>query len=222
MASNQPQVSKQDDDRIEEDELVILEPPPLVIKSGIHCPICQRPFKTVEQVDSHIDTCTGPQPTSSQQTYNLRPPKLVVAAPSPSNRIATTPLPKLNYAMYNETKLRAILAEQGLSTIGNKSILSARHKEFVNLHNANLDRRNPQSRHEILKQLENWDITQQSLPLKRKQELDGLEWGRKFEESYADLTKTARESVAKRRKVVGEDTIEDTSVKSSSQEERVA
>ena len=117
--------------------LVILELPPPVIKSGIHCPICQSPFKTVEQVDSHIDTCTGPQATSSQQSYNLRPPKPVASAPSLSNTVAATPLPKLNYAMYNETKLRAILAEQGLSTTGNKSLLSARHKEFVNLHNAN-------------------------------------------------------------------------------------
>ena len=50
-----------------------------------------------------------------------------------------------------------------------------------------------------------------------------VEWGRKFEESYADLTKIARESVAKRRKVVGEDNgEEDTSVKSSSQGERIA
>ena len=40
-----------------------------------------------------------------------------------------------------------------------------------------IDRRNPQSRQEILKQLENWDITQQSLPLKRKQELDGRGMG---------------------------------------------
>ena len=162
-------------------------------------------------MDLHIDTCTGPQPTPSQQSYNLRPPKPVAAAPSSSNTVTATPLPKLNYAMYNETKLRAILAEHGLSTTGNKSLLSARHKEFVNLHNANIDRRNPQSRPEILKQLEKWDITQQSLQLKRKQELDGVEWGRKFEESYADLTKLARESAAKRRKVVEDNGKEDTS-----------
>src|SRR5436190_1724528 len=84
------------------------------------CPACQRPFRTVEQVDLHIDTCTVPQ--SSQLPYNLRPPK-TVAAPSSSNSVLAPPLPKLNYAMYNETKLRAILAEHGLSTAGNKSLL---------------------------------------------------------------------------------------------------
>ena len=207
MARNQSQPSTLEEDRIQVEEPVISEPAPLVVTPGIHCPICQRPFRTAEQVDLHIDTCTVPQ--SSQLPYNLRPPK-TVAAPSSSNSVLAPPLPKVNYAMYNETKLRAILAEHGLSTAGNKSLLSARHKEFVNLHNANIDRRNPQSREEILKQLEKWDAIQQSLQLKRKQELDGVAWGRKFEESYADLTKLARESVTKRRKVV-DDTKEDTS-----------
>jgi E3 ubiquitin-protein ligase RAD18 len=114
-----------------------------------------------------------------------------------------TPLPKLNYAMYNESKLRSMLAEQGLSTIGNKALLSARHKEFVNLHNANIDRRYPLSRQEILKQLEIWDATV-SRQEKRK-ELDGVEWGRKFGNSFADLTKLARESMKRRKIGEGDD-----------------
>jgi E3 ubiquitin-protein ligase RAD18 len=126
--------------------------------------------------------------------------------------------------MYNESKLRSMLAEQGLSTFGNKSQLSARHKEFVNLHNANIDRRYPLSRQEILKELEIWDAT---VPRQEKRkELDGAEWGRKFGDSFADLTKLARESV-KRRKIEekeedGEETKTGVTSSSSQGEKTVA
>ena len=172
---------KREKDRVGNEEFVILEsPPPPERNLGIQCPICRRSFKTAEQVDLHIDTCTDPLSSSSSQSYNLRPPKPVISTPSSPSSSSTSnhfpaikPLPKLNYSMYNETKSRAMLAEHGLSTTGNKSLLAARHRVFVNLHNVNIDRRYPQSRREILKQLENWDVTL-SRQEKRK-ELDSVE-----------------------------------------------
>jgi E3 ubiquitin-protein ligase RAD18 len=102
--------------------------------------------------------------------------------------------------MYNETKLRQLLAELGLPIHGNKALLSARHKEYVNLHNANIDRRYPQSQRELLKQLERWDATQQVLARgEKRKEVDGKEWAAKWGDDFADLARQARES-AKRRK----------------------
>ena len=204
--------SKREEIPTDHNESVILEqPPPKIgrrippkIEQRIRCPICQHPFKTVELVDLHIDTCTGPHsPLPSSQSYNLRHSKSLL--PSSSSISLSTPLPKLNYVMYNESKLRSLLANHGLPTHGNKFLLAARHKEFVNLYNANIDRRNPLSRNEILEQMGKWDVMQQGLMgLKRKDRVDSVEWGKKFEESFADLTKRARESVAKKQKVTEE------------------
>lgn len=171
------------------------------------CPICNRPFNSVEQVDAHIDNCPGPQPVQQhpQQGYSLRPSK-----PAPTNRStipstngikprSLTPLPKVNYAMFNEPKLRGLLSELGLPTYGNKSLLSARHKEYVNLHNANIDRRHPQSQRELLRQLERWDATQQTVMRgEKRKDFDGKEWASKWGDDFADLAKRARETAKKR------------------------
>jgi E3 ubiquitin-protein ligase RAD18 len=120
--------------------------------------------------------------------------------PPPNSKVMTR-IPKVNYAMYNDSKLRGLLAELGLPTYGNRSLLSTRHKEYVNLHNANIDRPHPQSRTDLIRQLERWDATQQTLSRgEKRKELDGKEWGVKCKDDFADLARQARAS-AKRRKV---------------------
>ena len=209
-------------------EQMFRESPPA---AGIQCPICHRSFKSVEQVDRHIDTCTGisnAPSTASSQSYNLRPPRLIQSSTSPQNNVQLTkPLPKLNYAMYNDKQLRAKLSEHALSTYGSKTVLIARHKEYVNVHNANIDRLHPQSRQEILRHMEQWDATQQTLvrPEKRK-ELNGEEWGRRCKSDFEDLARQAKESI-KRRKLAeqsadGEGTSVAVAPSKSSQEETIA
>jgi E3 ubiquitin-protein ligase RAD18 len=213
-------------------EQLFREPP---LAPGIQCPMCQRPFKSAEQVDRHIDTCTGVSSapsiaplTASSQSYNLRPQRLIQSSSSSQKKVQLVkPLPKLNYAMYNDKQLRAKLSEHALSTYGNKAVLIARHKEYVNVHNANIDRLHPQSRQEILRQMERWDATQQTLvrPEKRK-ELDGEEWGRRCKSDFEDLARQAKESL-KRRKLAeqnanGEGTSVAVAPPKSSQEETIA
>jgi len=103
--------------------------------------------------------------------------------------------------MYNEKQLRAKLSEHGLSTFGSKVVLAARHKEFVNVFNANIDRSHPQSRQELVRHMEQWDATQLNLSrTDKRKELSAEEWGRRCKSEFGDLTRQARES-AKRRKV---------------------
>jgi len=105
--------------------------------------------------------------------------------------------------MYNDTKLRQRLSELGLPTHGNKALLSARHKEWVNLHNANIDSKYPRSRQELLIELQRWDITQQHIMNSTrgdKRRLDGEDWERKCKDEFTELARRARES-AKRKKV---------------------
>jgi len=129
--------------------------------------------------------------------------------------------------MHIDKQLRAKLSEHGLSTQGSKPVLIARHKEYVNVHNANIDRLHPQSRQELLKHMERWDATQQTLvrPEKRK-ELDGEEWGRRCKSDFEDLARQAKESVKRRKmaepSVNGEGTSVAIAPATSSQEETIA
>jgi E3 ubiquitin-protein ligase RAD18 len=209
-------------------------------EQAILCPICDHPFETVEQVDGHIDNCTGQPSHSSSQLYNLRPQRSNIRSsqngpslpPKSAIHIPTSaPLPKVNYAIHNDKSLRTLLSDLGLPAWGSKSLMSARHKEFVNLHNANIDRRQPRSKKELLRELEKWDETQHTLTrgVKRK-ELNGEEWGKKCQDDFVELARQARET-AKKRKVqaqsgegINEDIHEEKQGKMllSSQEETVA
>ena len=192
-----------------------------VEKPTIFCPICQRPFKSAEQVDLHIDTCKGPQPNLEPiplPIYNLRPqrtaPVPLASAPTASSAFSRNPpskplnpLPKLNYAMYNDKTLRNILSDLGLPTYGNRALLSARHKEYVNLHNANIDRRHPLPQKELLRELSRWDSTQAQIMNSsrgEKRRFDGGEWEERCKDEFAELARRARES-AKRKKVEREE-----------------
>jgi E3 ubiquitin-protein ligase RAD18 len=214
---------------------VLIPPQPTTNKSvsntEVQCPICFRPFKSPQQVDLHIDNCIS----ASARSHNLRPPKpnrVQVSAPSTSQLLTPlpqTPLPKINYALYSEKQLRALLCEYGLPTSGNKSLLSARHKEYVSLYNSNLDRSQPLSQQELVRLIERWDSIQNNPFRGEKRKIDTEEWGKKFSDDFAELARRARES-AKRKKVEtetttgngdGNGTRELTVVVSSSQEETV-
>jgi len=127
--------------------------------------------------------------------------------------------------MYNEMKLRSLLAQHRLPTNGNKTLLVARHKEFVNQYNANIDRPRPLSLQELLHRMTQWEATQQNLLRgEKRKEVNGQEWERENRGDFAELTRLARES-AKRRKLAdqNEDVAGDrhASCVRSSQEEAV-
>jgi len=178
-------------------------------QDGIVCPICGNMFKTVEAVDLHIDNCKVPA------SYNLRSPK--GSTSMPIKQLA--PLPTVNYALYNEKQLRALLGKFGVLTSGNKSMLMARHKEYITLYNANIDRRRPQPMPVLLRQMDRWEAAQQATL--QKKDIDLNEWQKKRKHEYDELTKLARES-AKIRKIGEEDfNKEGPSVIKSSEEETI-
>jgi E3 ubiquitin-protein ligase RAD18 len=140
----------------------------------------------------HIDNCKGPL------SYNLRP--LQASQPQPIIQ-KMGPLPTLNYAVCTEKALRTLLAKLDVSTLGNKATLMARHKEYVTLYNANIDRQHPRSLPALRRELERWEAARQSL---QKEELDFGDWHKKRKGEYSELTRLARES-AKKRKFENED-----------------
>jgi E3 ubiquitin-protein ligase RAD18 len=202
---------------VEEDPAVILAllpalPPPMAMTRSttraqhdkMTCPICFKPFKSPEAIDLHIDSCRGPifDPSHINQTpiSSTRPPP---PQPISSNgpREKSGPLPKLNYALLKDKDLRNTLSTLGVPNYGNKALMSSRHKEYVNLYNANLDCKNPVPQPELLRRLDTWERTQvRGDGEGKKREIDGEEWEKRYQVDFTDLTRAARES-AKRRKI---------------------
>ncbi|KAI8843181.1 hypothetical protein BJ741DRAFT_645435 [Chytriomyces cf. hyalinus JEL632] len=69
------------------------------------------------------------------------------------------PKPAVAYDTLKETQLRKLLKEEGLRSTGDKSTLKKRHKEFLLLHNANLDSARPKPQSFIHAAMETWELT---------------------------------------------------------------
>jgi E3 ubiquitin-protein ligase RAD18 len=106
----------------------------------------------------------------------------------------------MNYLISNEKQLHTILALHDL-THGNKPLLSARHKEYVILFNANLDRRDPVPKRELLQQMQVWELWLQGQggEGEKRKEIDVGEWERRFAGEFSDLVRMVSESTKRRK-----------------------
>jgi E3 ubiquitin-protein ligase RAD18 len=70
------------------------------------------------------------------------------------------PLPTITYQLLSETQLRKKLRELGIPADGNKQSMMKRHTEWRNLVNANCDSSKPKSKSDLLRELQQWERTQ--------------------------------------------------------------
>jgi len=161
----------------------------------------------------------------SSQHHNPSPPiQPVLQEPYTPEEQRELRLPKLNYSLLNESKLRTKISELGVKAVGTKAILEKRHTEWVNIWNANLDAKAPKTKKQLLAeldQLEKEQLKPKVNPIKK----DGFsdeKWTNKHRDDFDELIKNAR---TKRRKVVEEeekkkDDERDEEVEQSKQEEK--
>lgn len=103
-------------------------------------------------------------------------------------------LPRVNYALWTETRLRAELRALGLRTAGDKAMLQRRHAEWINLWNANTDAKHPLTRTDLIRRLERWERTARTLqPSIREVARDS--WLRTHRDAFAQLASSARQSI---------------------------
>ncbi|KAL1843335.1 hypothetical protein VTJ49DRAFT_2152 [Mycothermus thermophilus] len=195
------------------------EPEPEPDDGLVACPICWTRMKPW-QVDRHIDrSCPGSPQPQKQQPSTSAPPRgsLFPNAPPTPTKQTKPPerLPALAYGMLKDSALRKKLQELGLSTVGTRTMLENRHKEWVTLWNANCDSARPKKRSELLQDLEAWERTQGAraptnsraavigAQIKDK-EFDGAAWAAKHESSFRDLIAKARSSRQKTAQPAGE------------------
>ncbi|KAK9451207.1 uncharacterized protein V1518DRAFT_412841 [Limtongia smithiae] len=198
----------------------------------VPCPVCNSRM-TEEQVISHLDLClkkaekttTVPRSSTSspphQQPQQQRPGgistyfggSVVATAAAPAKQIAR--LPKLQYGIITEAKLRRTLADLGIPSQGNKQQLQRRHTEWVSIWNANADVAAVarKTKTTLLRELAEWESSLNRFE-EHKPVIEGddlKEWGKLHAGSYQDLIAQARRTVMPKQAKAesGEDTVEE-------------
>ncbi|KAK7538322.1 uncharacterized protein J3D65DRAFT_569733, partial [Phyllosticta citribraziliensis] len=128
----------------------------------VACPMCKQRMKE-EAVFPHLDHCTGPAETRSTRASDRS--RYAISAPHSSFRLNNAPptrLPQLGYTLLNDMKLRKKLKELGIPNHGPRALLIRRHKEWINLWNANCDSTRPLTKRQLLSDLDSWERSQGS------------------------------------------------------------
>uniref|UniRef100_A0A671UEG6 RING-type E3 ubiquitin transferase n=1 Tax=Sparus aurata TaxID=8175 RepID=A0A671UEG6_SPAAU len=115
--------------------------PPQDVKPVIkvECPVCSVSVPQ-QFINKHLDTCL----TRGEKKESLR------SSPAPARR----PMGKLVYNLLSMQELKRRLKECHLSVQGSRDQMIKRHRDFVQIYNAQCDSLNPKSAEEIAKELE--------------------------------------------------------------------
>ncbi|WFD36032.1 hypothetical protein MCUN1_002903 [Malassezia cuniculi] len=145
----------------------------------VECPICARELPAAE-LNTHLDLGCSSAPAPGSDEKRLTRPQ---------------------YQLKSERDLRKMLQSIGLSSSGHRERLVERHRQWVNLYNANLDaapsRRAPVS--ELKKQLKAWEkaIDEDSSRRVQVDEKQYQSWMRHNQSQYRELAKIAQSTAAK-------------------------
>ncbi|KAG6018296.1 hypothetical protein E4U43_005713 [Claviceps pusilla] len=172
----------------------------------VPCPSCQKHMKAW-QVFRHLEACPGPNAESGSSNSMISLQQQV------QQRKSITRLPALNYSILKEQALRKKLSELGISNQGPRTLLEKRHKEWINLWNANCDAANPKKRSQLLQDLDVWEKTQGyrspaagpatlNVTMIKDKNFDGARWAAKHDSSFKDLIASARKNITRTNKLV--------------------
>ncbi|KAJ3230271.1 E3 ubiquitin-protein ligase rad18 [Chytriomyces hyalinus] len=121
----------------------------------------QIPATTVESANGEVnlpDVVDSQEEDVNRERRNqLR--KQLLGGNVKSRNDVRKPKPAVAYDTLKEAQLRKLLKDEGLRSTGDKSTLKKRHKEFLLLHNANLDSARPKPQSAIHAAMETWELT---------------------------------------------------------------
>lgn len=171
----------------------------------VACPVCSKRMKE-EAVYPHLDQCNGEDRSSTEQkdptAMKKKSTSIAYSVASPCK--ARQRLGALNYSLLTETALRKKLFEIGIPSYGPKPLMQRRHMEWMNLWNASCDSSNPQTKRELLRELDNWERTQGRQIVNAQgpsgvmaKDFDTEGWTKSNKDDFADLIRRAREKAHK-------------------------
>ncbi|SMY27790.1 unnamed protein product [Zymoseptoria tritici ST99CH_1A5] len=127
----------------------------------VACPLeCGKRMKA-EEVFVHLDKCEDEKKQRSKKAS--QPSVKAFGATRPPSSQDTRPqdrINELNYSMLKETALTKKLKDAGIPSWGARQGMISRHREWVNIWNANCDSTRPRTKRELLHDLDVWERTQ--------------------------------------------------------------
>ncbi len=180
---------------------IVQKPLPEPVDGLVACPMCGSRMKE-EAVFLHLDQCSGEvgssTPAKDPPASRRQSTSLAYSVQSPSK--ARQRLGALNYSLLTETALRKKLTEIGIPSYGPKALMQRRHMEWMNLWNASCDSSHPHTKREILRELDNWERTQERQIANAQgpsgvmaKDFDVEGWTRSNKDDFAALIRIARE-----------------------------
>ncbi|KAJ8097575.1 hypothetical protein POJ06DRAFT_34734 [Lipomyces tetrasporus] len=167
----------------------------------VPCPVCNV-VMTPQEVQIHLDDCFKEQAAkearANQSLISKSNAPLRTLQSQSLHTITKKPLqrlPKLQYDLFNDTKLRSKLAELGLPTNGTRTQLQQRHTEWVSLWNANVDSNNPKTKKQLLRNLNDWESNLAKYAVQKVSADDLAAWGKTHSNNFGDLIFQARKNL---------------------------
>ncbi|KAF4578471.1 E3 ubiquitin-protein ligase rad18 [Pleurotus pulmonarius] len=169
---------------------------------AVGCPICSKQVLYCN-INTHMDSgCSkhviskrSSQTTQATQWQGIFTGDNNLKGKQKSNdsEDSSAPLPKLAYGTMKEKGIRELLLKYSLSTHGDKAALVARHRQWVMMYNANLDKseKNRKSLKELRKELKAWEDGSKS---KKVVVEDTVAHERKYRSEFTDLVEKAKAS----------------------------
>ncbi|TRM59928.1 hypothetical protein BD626DRAFT_550071 [Schizophyllum amplum] len=115
-------------------------------------------------------------------------------------------LPKVSYDTLKDKKIRELLADEKLPTTGDRSTCVTRHKKWVMLYNANLDRSsaNRKTRSQLQRELKKWEEDVKPRSSKKPAVEDAGAYVRTHSDDFKRLIEQARASRPKKEQQNGQ------------------
>ncbi|KAK9353523.1 hypothetical protein V1523DRAFT_455790 [Lipomyces doorenjongii] len=168
----------------------------------VPCPVCNVEM-TPQEVQIHLDDCfkeqEAKQANQSESSKSNGPIRTLQS--QPLSKITKKPLqrlPKLQYDLFNDSKLRSKLVELGLPAYGTRVQLQQRHTEWVSLWNANADSNNPKTKKQLLRDLNDWESNLAKYAIQKVSANDLAAWGKTHSNDFDDLIARAKKNVQKK------------------------
>lgn len=135
-----------------------LTPPP---RDGlVECPLdCGKRMKE-EEVFAHLDKCETEKQERQRKSKVSQAHLNGFGTPSHPTTRPQDRINQLNYSMLKDSALAKKLKEGGIPSWGTKQLMTNRHREWVNIWNANCDSTQPRKKRELLHDLDVWERTQ--------------------------------------------------------------
>ncbi|KAK9386113.1 hypothetical protein V1515DRAFT_616828 [Lipomyces mesembrius] len=170
----------------------------------VPCPVCNVEM-TSQEVQIHLDDCFKEQEAKEARANQSASSKsngpIRTLQSQPLSKIAKKPvqrLPKLQYDLFNDSKLRSKLVELGLPAYGTRVQLQQRHTEWVSLWNANADSNNPKTKKQLLRDLNDWESNLAKYAIQKVSANDLAAWGKTHSNEFDDLIARAKKNVQKK------------------------